>query len=798
MPDFPGGFGYQTPGLPGMSPFPSPFPPELGAYGPLAMMGLQASGLMPPGMANFSFVPTTDLWTQYQRIQQFQGQTIAMQQASRGDVNTLIQYQRSIANASNVPWTKELEGRAGKAANWIGDMLPMLSMFMPEAIDTAMGPRGSQVVMASQMANAGRFFFNQGSGRLGATGNEIGQLSGQFYNQLYGSDAATAQMRGIGAGRAGIMFNEMLGRGLVGDNPFLDSGSGGLTGVLGGVMAAGGMSPTLDSSKTQKMANQVKDFTRVITAIGDLFGANGKPNAPIPELLNALDVLGGGMEYKHSGSTVENMFRQLQQTMSTGKISMPEISRMVTNNQAMLASLGQDPRDAMALTMRAANYAAGSANVFSDQFYGKMDPRTLASAAAGLEARAMASPAGQMAGIAAYLDASSPGLTGEFADMMKALKSGQSTFNGKDILATLQSGEFRDMYVKGGGDISNYNAAIMNPNVGKQYASAMAPAVRRMQLSEITRDAGGVVGQQLASILNLDGGVGMNSGRSLIDKVMSQAGRFAGMSDGARAAEIEALAAETIAANGGGNIADIKNRIKGKGAGIFATIQGSMESASGMEFNQAAQLFSPQMFREQQGRETAGRVNAGISQAMGDLGRYSFAQRLTDKFLNLDPKEDFASMFSAVLGKVDPEKVKKALATGVAGGTLGSEMQRLMGNIKSNGGTQADIDKLRDMFSMARDTFAANGIDLSKTMEDSDKQVSAAAQIVSGGAFGALGHKFGAAASMFGGGGGAAKGATAGTPQEIKISGTLVISKDGSTAAVAGSSRAEGPAAGKN
>jgi hypothetical protein len=125
-------------------------------------------------------------------------------------------------------------------------------------------------------------------------------------------------------------------------------------------------------------------------------------------------------------------------------------------------------------------------------------------------------------------------------------------------------------------------------------------------------------------------------------------------------------------------------------------------------------------------------------------------------------------------------------------------MQRLMGNIKSNGGTQADIDKLRDMFSMARDTFAANGIDLSKTMEDSDKQVSAAAQIVSGGAFGALGHKFGAAASMFGGGGGAAKGATAGTPQEIKISGTLVISKDGSTAAVAGSSRAEGPAAGKN
>jgi hypothetical protein len=358
--------------------------------------------------------------------------------------------------------------------------------------------------------------------------------------------------------------------------------------------------------------------------------------------------------------------------------------------------------------------------------------------------------------------------------------------------------EWRDLYVKGGGDISNYNAAIMNPNVGKQYASAMAPAVRRMQLSEITRDAGGVVGQQLASILNLDGGVGMNSGRSLIDKVMSQAGRFAGMSDGARAAEIEALAAETIAANGGGNIADIKNRIKGKGAGIFATIQGSMESASGMEFNQAAQLFSPQMFREQQGRETAGRVNAGISQAMGDLGRYSFAQRLTDKFLNLDPKEDFASMFSAVLGKVDPEKVKKALATGVAGGTLGSEMQRLMGNIKSNGGTQADIDKLRDMFSMARDTFAANGIDLSKTMEDSDKQVSAAAQIVSGGAFGALGHKFGAAASMFGGGGGAAKGATAGTPQEIKISGTLVISKDGSTAAVAGSSRAEGPAAGKN
>lgn len=796
MPDFPGGFGYQTPGLPPMSPFPSPFPAEMGAYGPLAMMGLQASGLMPPGMANFSFSPTTDLWTQYQRIQQFQGQTIAMQQASRGDINTLIQYQRSIANASGTPWDAQMQGRAGKAADWIGSMLPMLSMFMPEAIDTAMGPRGSQVVMASQMANAGRFFFNQGTGRLGASGNEVGNLSNQFYNQLYGSDAATAQMRGFGAGRAGIMFNEMLGRGLVGDNPFLDSGSGGLTGVLGGALGAGGMSPTLDSSKTQRMASQVKEFTRVVTAIGDLFGANGKPNAPIPELLNALDVLGGGMEYKHSGSTVENVFRQLQQTTATGKISLPEISRMVTQNQAMLASVGGDPRDALSLTMRSVNYAAGSSNVFSSPFYGKMDPRTLATAAAGLEARAMASPAGQLAGIAAYLEASTPGIGGDFAGMVQAMRQGEATYKGRDILGILQSGEFRDMYVKSGGDISNFNAAVMNPNVGKQYGNAMSPAVRKMQLSEITRDAGGVVGQQLSSILNLDGDIGLTAGRSLIDKVMSQAGRFAGMSDGARATEIENLAAETIAANGGGNIADIKNRIKGKGAGIFATIQGSMESSSGMEFNQAAQLFSPQLFKEQQGRETAGRVNAGIAQAMGDLGRYTFAQRLTDKFLNLDPKEDFASMFSAVLGKVDPEKVKKALATGVGAGTLGSEMQRLMGNIKGGSGTQADIDKLRDMFSMARDTFAANGIDLGKTMEESDKQVSTATQIATGGAFGALGHKFGAASNIFGSGSNPLKPA-AGAPQEIKLSGTLTLHKDG-TASVDGAGRSEGPSAGKH
>ncbi len=818
---FPGGMGYQPPGLPPMAPFPTPFPQELGMFGPLAYMGLQQSGILPPGMMNFSFSPTTDLWTQYQTIRQFQDRTLAMQQSQRGDVNTLIQYQQSIARASGADWGS-LKGRAGNAAEWIGSMLPILSMYMPEAVDSAMGPRGSQTVMASQLSNASRFFFDSSTGRLGATGAETANLTNNFYNKLYGSDAATAQMRGFGAGKAGIMFNELLSRGLVGDNPFASMealqardmsavaglagmGGGSGTGLLGGM--AGMQTGRLDASKVQAQLNQIKEMTRVVTAIGDLFGANGKPNAPIPELLAALDQMGGGMEYRYNPGQVENTFRRLQQTTATGKISLPEISRMISQNQALLASVGGDPRDAMDLTMRSVNYAAGAANVFSSTpFYGRMDPRTLASAASNLTAQGMNSPAGQLSQLALYLDSSTPGLTGEFKELTEAIKQGKDTYGGgKSVLQALQSNSFRDMYTSGGGSLNNFNAAMMNPEVARSYGNAASGAVRRMQLTEITQMAGGQVGSQITAVLGIDGKVGVNAGRSLIDKVFSRAGAFAGMGDEARAAEIENLTAEVVAAHGGGNINDLRKKLKGQGSGIMSVLAGSTQQFSGVEFNQALQLFSPELFKEQEGRDRSGRMNAGISQALGDLGRYSFTQRLADKLLNMDPKESLESAFVSVLGMVDKNAVSKALAGASAtGGSIGTEMRTIMNRMKEGKHTEADITKLRGLFNETRESFNKSGINFDQAIVAGDLATGLIGNAAVAGLTG-MSNPLGMVAAM--GGGGNSMFTAGGTNPlrsnaanaqmlDIKISGTLTMNKDG-TVGLEGSSKSEGPTAGK-
>lgn len=778
---FPGGFGYQAPGLPPVAPFPTPFPQELGAFGPLAFMGLQQTGMLPPGAMNFSFNPTTDLWTQQQTLRHYQDRAIAMSQATRGDINTLTQYQRSLATASGADWSK-LSGRADQASQWIGSMLPTLSMYMPEAVDMAMGPRGSQTVMAGQLANASRFAFDSTTGRMGMRGAEIGELSNQFYSRLYGTDTATASMRGLGAGRAGIMYNEILSRGLVGDDLF----------------TGGPQGRQLDSGKMDQHMSKLKDMTRIITSIGDLFGANGRPNAPIPELLNALDTLGAGLEYRYGGAQVESIFRNFQQATATGKISLPEMSRMVTQNQALLASVGGDPRDAMALTMRSVNYAAGSANVFSSPFYGRMDPRTLATTAARLETAGMASPAGQLAQIALYLDAASPGLQGEFKELVQAIRnpnSGGTFAGGKSILDTLQSGDFRGMYIRSGGAASNFDAAIMNPSVANQFSIQASSAVRSMQFNEATSRVGSMMGGVLGGMTGVSGEISAAAGGSLMKKIFDQAGRLTGLNPAQQAEEIERIAAESIASAGGGDVNQIRNSLKGKGAGLWATMSGAVQHQTGMEFNQAVQALNPRLIEAQNQREAAGRINAGISQALGDLGRYSFSQRLADELLKLDPNKSIGSAFASVLGVIPKDKITAALNQGMRGGTIEAAMGAALKRIQSGQGTAEDAATLREAFGAMRETLASGGIDFDEAVKTYDNLGAAASTAASAGMM--ISGGLGMAPGMLGSSMLAAKNskgaAQAGPkPLDIKIHGTLTINKNG-TATISGGSKGEGP-----
>lgn len=721
MSGYPGGFGYQSPSLPPMSPFPTPFPQDMGAFGPLAYMALQGSGMLPPNLMNFSFTPSTDVFNQFQTIRQFQDKNLAMTMATKGDIQTLMKYQESIARVTGADWTK-LQGRAQAASSWIGSMLPVLSMVMPEQVDMMMGPQGSQTVMAGQLANASRFMYDPSNGRMGMSGAETGKLSSALYQQLYGTDALTMQMRGIGAGRAGILTNEMLARGLMSGSPFLSGGDrpdanfanvaalvgggGGMNG-LGGLAAMG--TTRLDSSKTAQMGEQIKGMAKVVSAISDLFGANGQPNAPMPQLLAALDQLGQGAEYRYSTNQVESMFRNLQQATVTGRISLPQISQMVGQNAAMISSMGGDPRDAIAMTQRSVNYAAGSANVFSSPFYGKLDPRTLAATSASLEAAGMNSPAGQMAQIAMYLSDGIDKNSG-FGQLVGALKTGATTFGGgRSVLSALQGNNLRELYGSSGGVVSNFDSAAANPEVARRFTGDVAPTIRRLQFVEASQMAAGYMGGDMGSIFGISGaGDRLAVGTSLIDKVFAQGGKFAAMNPAQQAAEIEKLAANSVAGITGMTEEAALKRVTGHGKGILANMTGAMSQFTGYDLQKALQLFSPEMFQQEAGRTTANRVNADISSALGDFGRYSFSQRLTSELQNMKPGEDISNVLSRVMGGIDKGKlgqaIKDANVKGIGG--IGMSIEAI------RAGNPEAIKILETQMRGLGDAMKANGIDI--------------------------------------------------------------------------------------
>lgn len=800
--NFPGGNGYQSPSLPPPYSYPTPFPMELGPLGPLAYMGLQASGIMPPGISNMSFSPTTDLYTQFQGIQQFQLRNEAMTRAHSSDVQSILRYQESFARASGADWTS-LQGRAKQASQWMGSMLPMLSMTMPEAIDVAMGPRGSQTVMASQMAMASRFMFDPSSGRMGMSGAEVGQMTDSLFQNLYGTDAATARMRGLGAGRSGILMNEMLSRGLL-SSPFQTTGPGGeaagIAGLIGGMGGPGGAMAGLGTMNTgrmgdmSKVANQVRDMVKIVSSIGDLFGANGQPNAPIPELLNALDQMGRGVEYKYNAGQVESMFRNMQQATISGRISLPQLSQMVNQNAAMLQSVGADPRDAMMMTQRAVNYASAASSVFTTPFYGKMDPRSLAMASSSLEAAGVNSPAGQMAQVALYL-ADTAGIAGnsEFGQLAAAVKSGATTYaGGKSVLEALQGGNLRSIFTASGGSAAGFNAAAMNPEVAARYSNVTAPLTRKLQFDELSTMTSSFMAGDIGQMFGVgDASQRQEIGRRLMKSVFDKGGDFAGLDAKGQAAMMEQLAAEAVAGVTGGSVDDARRRMgAGGGSRLLSSMTGAMTSFAGRDLQGALQLFSPVAGQRGELLNASNRVGAAVSSALGDLGRFSFSQRLTNELQNLQPGEDIMNVLSRSLGGVDKSAIEKALNSSFSGGgSLKSALAETTAELRA-GGNPNSAGKMAEIMKGIAAAFKNQGIDfekISKQVEGSDSAIALGVGGVAG-VSRIMDKNWTAAASV--------KGSGKAEPSEFRMTGELTILESGMGLLNATGSD-EGPSIGK-
>lgn len=132
------------------------------------------------------------------------------------------------------------------------------------------------------------------------------------------------------------------------------------------------LAATTDGKRT---ADALKKYTGAVSAIRDIFGDNGNPNAPLPALLAALEGLTGGAVGSMRPQQIESTLRQMQSIAKEAGIGFEQMAAISTQVDAQAAQLGLTPADAMRLkpAAMAAAKVMQDTGAFSTPIYGQLD-----------------------------------------------------------------------------------------------------------------------------------------------------------------------------------------------------------------------------------------------------------------------------------------------------------------------------------------------------------------------------------------------------------------------------------------
>lgn len=273
---------------------------------------------------------------------QMQGQ---LRDASELDRSSYMNTMQGVAALAGVPFGGQQRLAASRIADLAVNFAPMLAAQDPDTLDKLSGSRGSAVVLAQRLAQGGRYRLDPVTGQMGVDPKSAQNLTQNIMKDLY-SEGNLANMKGISAGQLGGMYEQLSLRGMLGGAEFGREGmlrnlSAGMpqadllqtaqklnikgiktdaTGKtdMSGISAKDldlltkdeGIASKLREFDANKIKTSLKSYVGAISAMRDIFGDAGKPNAPIPELMRALEGLTTGSMGQVDPQRLGQMARQ--------------------------------------------------------------------------------------------------------------------------------------------------------------------------------------------------------------------------------------------------------------------------------------------------------------------------------------------------------------------------------------------------------------------------------------------------------------------------------------------------------
>lgn len=351
--------------FPDVSPL-APLQPQLQQFGMIGMLGgiagnayltsmMKENGVLPMGNAG-SYMQAYRA-REFQQMQQAVGQQVAGQ-----DSESFYRTFRGMAAMTGMPFNREQRSAARGLANTMAEYGPMLAMAAPGLLDAFAGERGSVQAMSAQMMEANRYRMDPLTGRMGYGTEANADLVNNVFETMFDEDNM-ARMQGMRAGDMGQLYRRLAGEGLAGprgstqDRTLLAlnaaRGAGELEAIgeeagvnVDGNLAAlssedltklrqtNSMRQRMSDSDARQVSDQLQDYVGTLSAMREVFGENGNPNAPIPQLINALESLTSGQMHKFDASRLNTMVRDMQ---SLSQMSGKSVDQILAMNQTAAA-----------------------------------------------------------------------------------------------------------------------------------------------------------------------------------------------------------------------------------------------------------------------------------------------------------------------------------------------------------------------------------------------------------------------------------------------------------------------------
>ena len=651
-----------------------------------------------PGFVPAQFNQTHNLYDQYRRKAQYEAQQSVISGAAEADRSRVVSFLRGAAATSGRQWTESDNRWANMVAGDAMRFSPMLSQMMPDTFDAMFGSRGSAQVMAQGMFAGGRYQVDPVTGAFGLSAESATRMNNEVYDRLYGPGASLADMRGIGAGRAGQMYDEFSRRGLLpGALSRSDQLRGvareelrgrGVTGaaaesqlgdVIDGLTKLGGgqLEGKIRQFEASRVADRLKNLSGAIAAVKDVFGEAGITNAPMSQLIEGLQVMTQGGLSRMTPQEVERTVRDASNMARTSGMGLDNLLSFTAGTAQMAGRVGLDRGIGVDIGIQSAAYGAA----YGVTSGGRGDKERAQAVDAQLRTNAAKSQvANQLAATMriANEDLFKKGSEGEA--LAAAIRRGDETytFGGRTMSVAVDGGRWREIMANSGVDTGLASAyrrqTFQNQQTIKENGSQLVGLARRLQgqvdiAPEVARGYSAAARQAGLTDQNTISQIGRIASQGLMKDLSIE-----DLNDPAKVAQY-------IAGKMGGNVAADENMMKrlriiaDLGRGEFTQRLKIRKRTSGYEDGlDAIMKHRGDTARLAQQRIDQNSNDSRLQSALSGLGSGDALSRFMDAVGGATPETSAVDIAKKVLRWVPEDEV--AAAVGKTVGEMREEMER--------------------------------------------------------------------------------------------------------------------------